>query len=304
MVGVGKVFIMKVIFNRKFINHNVASKYEGDYRIKDFIDKYDEADIDGEQYLSLVHSESYINYIRNACQKREKLAEIQLSPETYEAAKAAVGLSVLAAVDGDFAVVRPPGHHAGREKTSGFCLFNNMAIATQYLVNKGKKVLLIDIDGHHGDGTQSIFYNTDMVLFASIHQMHCFPFTGMPTEVGVGKGLGYTINIPITAGSTDKDFLRMLDALIKKAVDFRPDAVGVSAGFDGYIKDKLLELEYTQDAYYECGYRLRRSFRNIFAVLEGGYHDDVLQCVEKFVDGVNKGEPSKKVFWNPDMSIG
>jgi len=295
---------MKILFNRKFLNHNIASNYEGDYRIRPFAGKFDEIDVDGDPYLSLVHSAEYIEYIRNSCINRQSLAEVQLSPETFEAARAAVGLSVLAAVDSDFAVVRPPGHHAGREKTSGFCLFNNLAIATQYLVNKGNKVLIVDIDGHHGDGTQSIFYDSDQVMFTSIHQLHCFPFTGLPFETGTGKGAGYTVNIPLTPGSGDKEFLKALDAIIERAVDFRPDAVGVSAGFDGYVKDKLLEMEYSAGAFYECGYRLRRSFRNIFAVLEGGYHEDLLECVENFVNGVNRGEPSKKVFWNPDMSIG
>ncbi|MFO8128747.1 MAG: hypothetical protein R6T99_02460 [Bacteroidales bacterium] len=295
---------MKVIFNKKFLDHNIASRYEGRYRIDYFSGKYDDVEVNGEKYVPLVHSKGYMKYIKSACMNREKVADVQLTPETYEAAKAAVGLSVLAAVDSDFAVVRPPGHHAGKEKTSGFCIYNNLAIAAQYMAGKGKRVLLIDIDGHHGDGTQSIFYDSNKVFFTSIHQMHCFPFTGSPLETGIDKGRGYTVNIPITAGSGDKDFLRALESIIRRVRDFRPQVVGVSAGFDGYYKDPLLELEYTLEAYYQCGYLLRRSFRNIFAVLEGGYHGDVPLCIENFVKGINDGTPSKKIFWNPDMSIG
>ena len=295
---------MKVLFNKKFLDHNIASNYEGDYRIKAFSGDHEDLDIDGEQYIGLVHPQEYIDFIQAACENNDIVAEVQLSPETYEAAKTAVGLSVLAAVDGDFAVVRPPGHHAFREKTSGFCIFNNMAIASQYLANKGKKVLIIDIDGHHGDGTQSIFYESDQVMFCSIHQMHAFPYTGSPLELGAGKGIGYTFNFPLTADSGDKEFLRAIDIIIKKAIEFKPDAIGISAGFDGYYKDKLLNLKYTLDAYYECGYRIRNHFGNVFAILEGGYHEDIPECVNSLIKGVNKGTPSNRVFFDTDMSIG
>jgi acetoin utilization deacetylase AcuC-like enzyme len=149
---------MKALFHKKFLEHNIDSDGEGAYRLLSYMDTYEAAPWTGEPYLNLVHSERYIEYIREACERGDLVAEVQLTPSSYEAACLAVGLTIQASEHGDFAVVRPPGHHAGREKAAGFCFFNNLAIAVQKLVNNGKKVFIFDIDGHHGDGTQSSFY--------------------------------------------------------------------------------------------------------------------------------------------------
>lgn len=278
---------MKILFNSKFLQHNADSLAEGPYRIREFASSLEEVDSNGEEFITLVHSESYLKMVREACMNRQVMAEVYLSPESYEAAISAVGLAVLAAEENDFAVVRPPGHHAKGERADGFCLFNNIAIATQKLVNEGKKVFILDIDGHHGDGTQEIFYASDKVLFCSVHQQYAYPGTGERNETGEGEGLGYTMNFPLPAGSGDKELLEAVDAAIQRAKDFKPDAVGVSAGFDGYVDDRLLGLNYTLDAYYRCGLRLSQSFDRIFAVLEGGYHFDIRKCTEHFIRGVN-----------------
>lgn len=295
---------MRVLFNKKFLKHNADSQAEGAYRIKTFPDHYEDEDCDGEKYINLVHPESYIDLIKSACQSRDVLAEVQLSPDSYEAAKSAVGLSIMAAEQCDFAAIRPPGHHASREKASGFCFFNNVAIAAQHLVNKGKRVFIFDFDGHHGDGTQDIFYDSDQVLYASIHQAYTFPFSGSPFETGVNKGMGYTINIPLIPGSGEDLYFKSLDTIIEKAREFRPDVVAVSAGFDGYTEDHLLSLKYTIKTFYETGFRLRRSFKQIFAVLEGGYHDELKECIDAFVSGVNVGSRPIKDRYDHEMSIG
>jgi acetoin utilization deacetylase AcuC-like enzyme len=295
---------MKALFLKKFLEHNIDSDSEGAYRLLSFMDSYEVPSVNGEAYLNLVHSDRYIEYIQEACEHGDYVAEVYLSPASYEAACLAVGLTVMASEQGDFAVVRPPGHHAGRERAAGFCFFNNIAIATQKLVNEGKKVFIFDIDGHHGDGTQSIFYDSDRVLYCSIHQHYAYPFTGFPDETGTGPGSGYNFNFPLISGSGDKDFLATVDKAIVIARDFNPDVVAVSAGFDAYYKDKLLGLQVTQRAYYECAFRLRRAFSNIFAVLEGGYHDDIKECIEKFIDGIHKGAQPPVLKWDTDMSIG
>ena len=295
---------MNILFHKKFLEHNIDSDAEGAYRLLSFMDSYETPEFDGEPYLSLVHSERYIDYIRKACQKGDYVAEVELTPDSWEAACLAVGLTVKASEGGDFALVRPPGHHAGREHAAGFCFFNNIAIATQKLVNEGKKVFIFDIDGHHGDGTQSIFYDTDKVLYISIHQHYAYPFTGFPDETGEGEGLGYTLNIPLISGTGDKDFLEAVDKAIARAHQFQPDVVGVSAGFDAYYKDKLLGLQISQKAYYECAFRLRRAFPHIFAVLEGGYHNDIKECVDRFLEGIQKGAVPPALKWDTDMSIG
>ena len=279
---------MKILFNSKFLQHNSDSYAEGRYRIEGFTSSIDELDSNGEEYITLVHSASYLRMVSDACMNHQVLAEVYLSPESYQAACLAVGLTVMAAEGNDFAVVRPPGHHAKAERADGFCLFNNIAIAAQKLVNEGKKIFILDIDGHHGDGTQEIFYHSEKVLFCSIHQQYAYPGTGMQNETGAGDGLGYTMNFPLPAGSGDSEMLEAVDAAIKRAEEFEPDVVGVSAGFDGYMDDRLLGLNYTLDAYYRCGKKLSQYFDHIFAVLEGGYHFDIKKCTEHFIKGVNK----------------
>lgn len=297
---------MKILFNRHFLNHNIKSQFEGSYRLKGFEGLPDVNSVDGEAYLTLVHTGEYIDYIRQACDREVYLAEVLITPETYKAACMAVGLTIKASEKGDFAVVRPPGHHAGRNNTSGFCLFNNIAIATQKLVNEGNKVCILDIDGHHGDGTQSIFYNTKEVFYVSIHEHYAYPHTGMVIETGVGEGTGYTINFPLYPGSGDKEFLDAIHKAIGRIRIFDPDVIAVSAGFDGYEKDKLLDLNYSLHAFYEAGYQLKKAFRykKVFAVLEGGYHDDLREAVDRFVEGINKGALPPKIKYDPDMAIG
>ncbi len=295
---------MKILFNKKFLNHNVNSEAEGAYRIAEFPKNFQDVDSNGEKYITLVHTKEYAQSIKETCLNSDVAAEVQLTPDSYEAAISAVGLAVKAAQDGDFAVIRPPGHHAGRERAAGFCLFNNIAIASQMLVDEGKKVFIFDFDGHHGDGTQAIFYNTNQVFYASTHQMYAYPYTGFPEETGEGQGKGFTLNLPLVSGSGDLEFFAALDKVIAVAREFEPDVVGVSAGFDAYEKDRLLQLKFSLKAYYECGLRLRRAFPKIFAVLEGGYHNDIKQCVETFVDGVNVGARPRKSLYDENMSFG
>lgn len=295
---------MKVLFHKKFLEHNIDSEAEGAYRILSFADTYEAEEFDGEPYFGLVHSARYIDFIKEACFSGESVAEVPLTPASWDAARLAAGLTIKASESGDFALVRPPGHHAWREKAAGFCFFNNIAIAVQKLVNEGNRVFIFDFDSHHGDGTQSTFYESKQVLVCSIHQHYAFPFTGFPEELGKGDGFGYNFNFPLIAGSGDKEFLAAVDKAIIKGQDFRPDIVAVSAGFDGYFKDKLLGLQITQRAFYECGFRLRRSFSNIFAVLEGGYHADMKECVEHFIEGIHKGALPPALKWDTEMSIG
>jgi len=278
---------MNIIFNKKMLEHNPSDCGEGSYRLRDFFDWSEDIDHDGQKYLPLIYQDKYIKKVKKACENKNVLAEINLSPASFKAASLAVGLAVLAAEQNNFALIRPPGHHAGFEHAAGFCLFNNMAIATQNLIKNDRKVCIIDIDGHHGNGTQEIFYKSDKVLYCSIHQQPAYPGTGFIEEIGDGIGRGYNLNLPVLPDSGDDVFLVAINGLTSFIQKFNPDIIGVSAGFDGYYKDKLLELNYTLNSYFELGKILRQNFRNTFAVLEGGYHQDIKKCVDVFMAGIN-----------------
>lgn len=245
---------------------------------------------DGTDYLPLVHAPNYIQAVRKHSEASLPMDDdTQLSPGSFKAAVTGVGLALLAMQDGDFALIRPPGHHAYSMQAAGFCLFNNVAIAAQYAVTQGKRVLIIDIDGHLGDGTMDIFYQNDQVMFWSLHQWPAYPGNGSATEIGEGKGKGYTMNVPLPAGSGDDIFMHALDYMLPAAVQFAPDVVAISAGFDAHQFDPLLQLRATGNFFYKAAKLLRETFPGkLFAVLEGGYNTEELpKCVYNFIAGIN-----------------
>jgi len=245
--------------------------------------------INGESYLEFLHTKDYIKRVKMACSCEE-----QLDPDTvtslgsYSAAIYAVGATIMASDTGDFAIVRPPGHHAHPDHSSGFCIFNNIAITASKLAKEGKRVLIFDFDGHLGDGTSKIFYTSDQVLYWSIHQYPAFPGGGYTDEIGEGKGKGFTVNAPLPPGSGDDIFMSAVDTFLTVAKQFDPDIVAVSAGFDAHLYDLLLDLRVSANSFYKVGMVLRKNFRNIFATLEGGYNVEYLpKCIYNFLAGIN-----------------
>jgi acetoin utilization deacetylase AcuC-like enzyme len=237
-----------------------------------------------------VHSQQHIETVRSACIEGKSLdADTQTSPHSFEAAVAAASVACTVAQNQGFALVRPPGHHGYGHKSTGFCLFNAIAIAVQSLLNENQKVMVLDFDGHLGDGTSDIFYANSDVLFCSMHQYPAFPGNGWVDEIGNGEGKGYTINIPIPPGSGDDAFEKALNFLLPIARQFNPQVVAVSAGFDGHLLDPLLQLNYSLHSFYKVGQWLTQNFERVFAVLEGGYNLDVLpKAIQQFLNGVNK----------------
>jgi len=284
---------MDFIYNKVFLEHD-PGEYHPENVLRLAPLNLDETDVaSGEQFLSLVHSEDYIAKVRNACMTGKTLYEdTPVSEGSWQAAIHAVGAAVQASRHNDFAIVRPPGHHAYRSKAHGLCMFNNLAIAAKKLVSDGKKVMILDFDGHHGDGTYEEFKRSDRALYMSLHQDDMFPWTGDADEIGEGDGAGYSINIPLPADTGDDVYLQAFGLFMQTAEQFKPDTIAVSAGFDAHHSNHMvLNMKLSNNTYYEIGRRLSKY--NVFAVLEGGYDpESLLHGICNFKDGINGKEPS------------
>ena len=256
----------------------------------------------GEEDILRVHTKEYFDKIRNFTGFFDP--DTYISGNSFEAAMFAAG-AVIEAIDrcrkGDidraFCAVRPPGHHAERDRAMGFCIFNNIAVGARYAQEIGyEKVFIVDFDVHHGNGTQHIFEEDDSVFYFSTHQHPHYPGTGQDSERGRGKGDGFTYNVPMPYGSGDKDFYYayrdILPGLIKKV---RPDIILVSAGYDIHVRDPLAGLNVTNEGLKNIvrGILLRStttylpSLPHVFT-LEGGYDlqalgESVLNTVEELL---------------------
>ncbi|MBI2101729.1 histone deacetylase [Candidatus Woesearchaeota archaeon] len=288
---------MQLIYNKIFLEHKAEIHPECPERLLAF-GNLEESEIEnGEKYLQLIYDKNYIEKIKNASKQGLNLdADTYTNSKSYEVACYAAGAAIKAAKESNFALIRPPGHHATAGKAMGFCLFNNIAIACKWLNERGKKVLVVDFDGHHGNGTQEIFYKTDKVLYLSTHQYPAYPGTGWINEIGEGKGRYFTINIPMPSYTSDDILIDTLTKIIPVIKEqYKPDVAAVSAGFDGHKDDPLLQLNLTVNSYYEAGKLLSSSFKNVFACLEGGYNIEALpHCVSAFLRGINNQKMNLK----------
>ena len=208
-------------------------------------------------------------------------ADTAMGPGSWMAARLAAGAGLVAVdslrageADMAFCAVRPPGHHATPTRSMGFCLLNNVAVTATALADAGERVAIVDIDAHHGNGTQEAFFGDGRVLFASCHQWPLYPGTGAADEVGTGEGEGTTINVPLPAGAAGDTYRHALDALIVPAVErFAPDWLLVSAGFDAHRADPLTDLGLSSGDYADLMEQLTTlvSRGRLVAFLEGGY---------------------------------
>jgi acetoin utilization deacetylase AcuC-like enzyme len=188
-------------------------------------------------------------------------------------------------IDYGFALIRPPGHHAEPGRGVGFCVFNNVAITAEHLrrVHGLERILILDFDVHHGSGTQSVFYDSDQVVFVSIHQQDLFPYTGLAEEVGCGKGQGYTINLPTDPLCADPEYMHLLDKVLSGVAARRqPQMILVSAGFDGHCEDPISTTLLTTRWYAAITELLKHLAREtcedrLMFVLEGGYNPAALE---------------------------
>jgi acetoin utilization deacetylase AcuC-like enzyme len=247
--------------------------------------------------LEAVHSASYIDFIAQTKGKGVTMldSDTVATADTYDAARLAAG-GVMAAVDSvvsketdnAFAMVRPPGHHATADEAAGFCIFNNIAVGARHAAARWgmKRVLIVDWDLHHGNGTQGSFYDDDRVLYFSTHQSPEYPWSGSWGETGQGRGLGYTINIPMKPGADDAFYVRVFrDILVPVARSYRPELILVSAGFDPYVGDPIGGMKVSPEG-FACLARIVLNLADEFcdgrvvAALEGGYNiQGLMKCV-------------------------
>ncbi|MEQ9618642.1 MAG: histone deacetylase [Deltaproteobacteria bacterium] len=266
--------------------------------------------------ITLVHTPEYFDKIAFTRGKPKVFLDADTStcPVSFDAAVRASG-GMLSAIDGvlegyvdrAFPLVRPPGHHAEADRAMGFCLFNHVAVGGAYLTEiKGlDRVLIVDWDLHHGNGTQHMFYDKSNVLYFSTHQYPYYPGTGGMSETGAGEGAGYTVNVPLPAGMGDNEYLKIFGEILGPVIEqYRPEFILVSAGFDTYYEDPLGGMKVTPEGFSKMTRFLtdaadKYSGGKIVFILEGGYNLDGLwistkEVTEELLDKKHSGyEPSE-----------
>jgi acetoin utilization deacetylase AcuC-like enzyme len=252
-------------------------------------------------FLIKTHTSNYIDQVNKSFPKKGYNfldGDTIVSPGSKDASKDAVG-SIITAIDGvqnkefknAFCAVRPPGHHAEKEKAMGFCIFNNVAVGANYLIEKYKynKIAIIDFDVHHGNGTQDIFYDNEKVLFISTHQYPYYPGSGSEKEKG---NFNNVLNIPLEAGTSAEKYLNAFENVLNKVREFKPEFLLFSAGFDAHIDDPLAQLQLSSEDFYKITKRTLEISKpfcngNVVSILEGGYDLKALQeSTKRHVDAL------------------
>ena len=315
-----------IIADARYMDHDMGSFHpESPKRVKAIMDMI-EKEIEfpflrveprpaREEEIRWIHTPGYFDILKKTAGKER----CQLDPDTstsarsFETALLAAG-GLLAGIDSifsgkiknTFAAVRPPGHHAEASRAMGFCLFNNIAIATEYLLKKHglHRILIVDWDLHHGNGTQNSFYSRKDVFYFSTHQYPHYPGTGHWSETGVDAGKGFNLNVPLSAGKTDADYTYIFKTVLAPVAEaYKPDFILVSAGFDTAFSDPLGAMEITSQGFSALARELilmaqKYSQDRILFVLEGGYDLDALKAGVKQVllqlSG-SAGEPDVKI---------
>lgn len=307
---------LAIISDERFLNHIPASYHpENPERLKAIINKLNKTELWDKfvfieprqatiEEISLVHTEDHFYTVQKACQSGMNLdLDTYTSSGSWEAALLAVGSHLNAVdeiinrkVETVYALTRPPGHHARTNQAMGFCLFNNIALAARYSIKKGlKRIVIIDWDAHHGNGTQEIFYSNKEILYISFHQFPHFPGSGTIEESGRGNGLGYNINFPFPPNTNGIAYRKAIKKVVEPVlIQFKPELIMVSAGYDGHFQDPLSSLMLREEDFSWFGswlknYQEKSESIGILMTLEGGYQlqalaNSLYQTINSLID--------------------
>ena len=304
------------IYHPQYLKHDTEPHPENPGRLKAIREKIESSEI--HQYLispeprratddelAANHESSYIDHVRNSCRDgvQNLDGDTVICSDSWDAAilSAGAGLTAIDQIltgqlDNAFTAVRPPGHHAEKDRAMGFCLFNNVAIAARYAIKKHRlnRVFIFDWDVHHGNGTQHSFYSDPSVYYSSAHQYPFYPGTGGEDETGTRDGLGSTLNFPLDAFTGDSAYLDIIkNKLIPEVQSFRPDLIIISAGFDAHKDDPLAQMRVSSDCYGKMTSLILKTAKEVcggrlMSMLEGGYNytalaDSVLEHVNVLI---------------------
>jgi acetoin utilization deacetylase AcuC-like enzyme len=278
---------MKIVFSSRCLEYDVPGHPESSERVRSTYEmlknsksfEFVKPEECSRQDLLLVHTPSLVDTIKH--EKFENL-ETQSLPGIYNYAKLSVGGALLAMdialKEGkSFSLMRPPGHHAGKGTFEGFCYFNSIAVAAAKALKKVKRIAILDIDVHHGNGTQDIFLGKENVIYVSLHQYgFIYPGTGKHSESNC-------YNYPLESGTEEREYIEKLEVGLDKISRFNPDLIAVSAGFDTFEKDPLAGLKLTKESYSKIAKLISELSKPRFAVLEGGYSRLLPECVRSFL---------------------
>lgn len=267
---------MKILYSEEFLNYREQGHPESPERvkaIKEYLQKkqlgeFISPELCSEEDLLLVHTEELIRKVKENNFYDPDTPNIN---NIYQYATLSCGSALKAAslaLEGEivFSLSRPPGHHAGRDTLGGFCYFNNMAVAVKKVMKEQNvKIAVLDIDGHHGNGTEEILKDMEDVIYISIHQYPAFPGTGFTS-------FNNCYNFPVFPGSSAETYMKKFEKAIEIIMDFSPDLLGISLGFDAHCSDPLLNMPLEDTHYYQMGKKIGEIKANIFLLLEGGYN--------------------------------
>ncbi len=281
---------IKIIYSPKCLEYSGLDNPETPERIKSsyqYLKKLDyefvEPGLATEADILLVHNQGLINQVKDNSFYDPDTPNI---PGIFSYALLSAGGAVTAATlacrnKSAFSLMRPPGHHATRDKLGGFCYFNNIAVAVKKIINKIKRIAIIDIDCHHGQGTQDIFQGDNNVLYISLHQRGIYPGTGLSSNDNY-------VNYPLDVGTGPEEYLTIFKQAIDEVKIFKPNLLAISAGFDTYKNDPLTGLALEMETFKKIGQIIAGLGLPLFAVLEGGYSQDMPQCLYNFLKGLEK----------------